>query len=506
MEFIALFLFYFFFGSFLVKTLSNILFLGDSAKNILVKNFLLLPFLPLTWIYKSFNKPGFMSFFEKRKLFKSFNKGFVVDGNNTRISREASFQNVLIIGSAGTGKSSVYVFSNIFTLSRNKQANSLIISDPKSEFIAKTSGYLKKHGYEVYSLNPTNLNQSIFYNPLINCKDDTDIDQLARIIISSSYQGHIKEEDKFWINGAIKLIFIVSHCLIKSKQTTIINLPNVLHCLNNFGNKGETLDKLVSFYASAKIYSMWKGLLNSNENVLLSFLSTAQNALISISVNPNIEKLLTKNTFNFKELRNKRIALFINIPPQIDEQTSFLTNLFYTELFDTLTPIPSSKKESDIFVLFDEMGQNKITKLPTYMTFLRASRVAFLGLLQDQKQLVEKYGSNNADVITNGGVSTKIYFTNPAIDIAYDISRRIGQKKIKQQNGGFLKDEIMALNEVLTMKKDKVLFFHSSYKATILKTKKYFEVSRFKIYSSLTPDINTQIVNTTVSYIDFRSL
>lgn len=506
MEFFVLLIFYFFFGNFLIKVFSNLLLLEDNIKNTLFKSFILLPFQPLTYLFKIFKQDNFMSFLEQKKVFKSSNKGFVVDGNKKRISKEESFQNVLVTGSAGTGKSTVFIYSNIFTLSRNRFKNSLIVLDPKSEFILRTSAYLKKHGYEVYSLNPTELNQSIYYNPLANIRDDADIDQVSRIIVSSMYNGHIREEDKFWINGAIKIIFIIIHSLIKTKKESICNLPNVLNCLNNFGNKGETLDKLVANYASTKIYTMWLGLLNSNENILLSFLSTAQNALLTISVNPNIEKLLTKNTFNFKELREKRIALFINISPTISEQTAFLTSLFYTELFDTITPIPS-KHQADIFCLFDELGQYKISpKLPTYMTFLRASRVAFMGILQDFQQLHNKYGINNANVITNGGVSTKIYFTPNATDVANDISKRIGLKKVKQKNGTFIKDEVMPLNEVLTMKKNEVLLFHSSYKPVKLKVKKYFEVSRFKIYSKLKPYINIQKTKTIVSYIDFRNL
>lgn len=446
-----------------------------------------------------------MSFFEVMELFKNSNKGFVIDGYNKRLSRESSFQNLLITGASGTGKSSVYMYSNIFTLAKNRQKNSLIISDPKMDFINKCSGYLKKNGYEIYSLNPLNLEQSIYYNPLVNCKSDSDLDQLSRIIISSAYSGNIKQEDKFWLNGAIKFIFIISHCLINTKKTSIMNLPNVLHCLNSFGNKGQGLDKFIAKYASTKIYNMWLGLINSPENVLLSFLSTAQNALVSIGVNQNVEKILSKNTFNFKDLREKKIAIFINIPPQFAEQMSFISNLFYTQMFEALTPIPT-KKQCDVFTLLDEIGQYKISKLHTYTTFLRQSRVGFMLLIQDYNQLISKYGANNASVIVNGGVSTKVYFTDTEINTAQELSKRIGQKKIKQQNGGFIKDEIMPLNEVLTMKKNEVLFFHSSYKPVKLKVKKYFEVPKFKIYSNLKPYIKTNQINFNVPYIDFRSL
>jgi len=505
MELLFILIFYMFLGAYLIRVLSKLLFLKDKETKSYFRSFVLLPFLPLKWIFKGFKEDGFMGFWDRKKLFKSSNRGFVIDGDRKRLSLESSFQNILVTGSAGSGKSTVFIYSNIFTLAKNRQANSLIIADPKSDFIKKTSGYLNKHGYKVYSLNPTNLNHSLFFNPLLNCTSDSDIDELARIVIESSYQGYIREEDRFWINGAIKLIFIVASCLVNTRQKNIITLPNILHCLNNFGDKGKGIEKLVLNYASPKVYSMYFGLLNANENVLLSFLSTAQNALVSISVNSNIERLLSDNSFNFSDLRNKRIALFINIPPQLEDQTSFLTNLFYTQLFNSLTPIPS-KTQNDVFALLDECGQYTISKLNIYTTFLRQSRVGFLNLIQDYNQLVHRYGSNKADVIANGGTSTKIYFSNPSISEAFDISRRIGTKKVYQKNGTYTKEEIMSLSDVLTMKKDEVLFFHATQKPLKLKVKRYFEVSRYRIYSSLKPYINITKTNATVSYIDLRSL
>ncbi len=502
MELLILLIFYIAFGILLISIISKLLMLGDKESQTIFNYFILLPFLPIKWILIFFKKEGFMSCLEQIKLFKISNRGFVIDGNKKRLSREASFANVLITGGTGSGKSTAFLYSNIFTLSRNYFKNSLIILDPKSELITKTSGYLKKHSYEVYSLNPLNLNQSIYYNPLANVKDDSDIDKISRIIVNSMYDGHIREEDKFWINGAISIIFVIIHCLVRTKQKSIITLPNVLHCINNFHN----IEKLVSKYASAKVFNIYQGILVSHENVLLSFLSTAKNSLLTISINPNIEKLLTKNTFDFKELRERRIALFINIPPTMAEQTAFLTSLFYTELFDTITPLPN-KKQGDIYCLFDEFGQYKISqKLPIYMTFLRASRVAFLGVLQDYKQLVNKYGINNAETILNGGVSTKIYFAPNATSIAQDLSKRIGQKKIKKINDACIKDDILSLSDIVTLKRNEVLFFHSNYKPIKLKIKRFFEISRFKIYSKLKPYIKTNNVKITVSYIDLRSL
>jgi type IV secretory pathway TraG/TraD family ATPase VirD4 len=509
MQSIALLIFFFFMMFLLIELLSRILHFSPKMQRVLIFEVFKIIFYPfkkiLGAIFGIYKYEGFASWFDKRNIFNSSNQGFVIDGENKRLSKKASFQNVLITGVTGLGKSTIYIYASIFSLAKNRHKNSLIINDPKSEFINRTSGYLKKHSYEVYSLNPLNLNQSIYYNPLVNIKDDSDIDQLVRIIINSSYSDAVKSDDIFWQRGGQELLFVIIHCLINTKNSEITNLPNVLHTLNNFGDQGKGIDSFVSQYASPKVYNMWLGIINSNPNVLLSFLSTARNALTSLGVNQNVEKLLSQNTFNFQDIREKKIAIFINIAPQHEPMLGFISDMFYTQMFEALTPIPT-KDKCDVFALLDEIGNYKISKLPTYVTFLRASRIAFLLLIQDFHQLKVKYGANNANVIADGGVGTKIYFSNSGVETATHISKRIGNKKVYQSNGSFVKDEIMGINEIITMKDNEVLVFHSNKKPIKLKVKKYFEVPKYKRYSKLRPHItvNNNHIHK-VQYIDFRS-
>lgn len=509
MEFLALILFFIMMFSLLKSIMKNMLNLtakeSDSISLALLKGAV----MPIKSVagttFGIYNKEGYMSFFDKQSVFASKNQGFVIDGYDKRLSAEASFENVLVTGATGLGKSSVYMYSNIFTLSQNRKACSLIITDPKAELYNNTSGYLKKAGYEVYSLNPINLSQSIFYNPLINCKTDQEIDEVARIIIYSANKGHIRAEDMFWINGAIKLLFIVSHTLIAYNQDKIINLPNLLHVLNNFGNKGDGIDKFVSSYASVKVYSMWKGLINANDQVLLSFLTTAQNALVSISTNNNVEKLLSDNSFDIKDLRSKKIAIFINIPIYAIDQMDFISNLFYTQMLNSLTSTPT-KKDNDVFVLADEAGQFSISKLPQYTTILRSSRVGFMLLIQDIRQLEDKYGKN-ANTIVGGGIGSFVYFSATGLSTATSIEKIIGTKKSYLPNGSFIKEQIMPINKIVTMKKDNILFFHSTMKPTQLKVKKYFEVPTFYRYTKIKPFINmNNNMSTLVDYIDLGAI
>ncbi len=68
--------------------------------------------------------------------------------------------NVLVIGGSGAAKTRSFVLPNILTANTN-----YVITDPKSEVLLATGGYLKEQGYDVRVLNLVNLEQSDGYNP-----------------------------------------------------------------------------------------------------------------------------------------------------------------------------------------------------------------------------------------------------------------------------------------------------------------------------------------------------
>ncbi|HMN83986.1 MAG TPA: type IV secretory system conjugative DNA transfer family protein, partial [Burkholderiaceae bacterium] len=71
--------------------------------------------------------------------------GIVLGYKQGMLLRSDSDQHVMVIGSPGQGKSRSFVIQT-----RMKYAGSLFILDMSGELYDKTSGYLRKMGYEVY--------------------------------------------------------------------------------------------------------------------------------------------------------------------------------------------------------------------------------------------------------------------------------------------------------------------------------------------------------------------
>lgn len=68
--------------------------------------------------------------------------------------------NVLVIGGSGAGKSRSYVKPNILEANTN-----YVVTDPKSEVLLATGGWLEQNGYDIRVLNLVNLEESDGYNP-----------------------------------------------------------------------------------------------------------------------------------------------------------------------------------------------------------------------------------------------------------------------------------------------------------------------------------------------------
>jgi type IV secretion system protein VirD4 len=107
---------------------------------------------------------------------------------------------VLVIGGSGAAKTRGYVKPNIL------QANSnYVITDPKSEVLLSTGGYLKSQGYDIRVLNLVNLNESDGYNPFRYIRNENDALKLVNNLIEATTPKKAHESDPFWTSATRSL-------------------------------------------------------------------------------------------------------------------------------------------------------------------------------------------------------------------------------------------------------------------------------------------------------------
>src|SRR5690349_4479999 len=92
--------------------------------------------------FKRPNKEYNAEFASASILLSSWNQGFCLTGRSN-LTVKQSYQNALIIGSTGTGKSSIVLSPSLYTMH-----SSFIVHDPSGELYEKCGGALQHRGIE----------------------------------------------------------------------------------------------------------------------------------------------------------------------------------------------------------------------------------------------------------------------------------------------------------------------------------------------------------------------
>lgn len=427
----------------------------------------------------------FMDVFESASLLQIGQKGWLIDGKSRRLSEKVSFQSIMTVAGVGAGKTSTFVFPNIFTLKNC----SLVITDTSGEIYQQSSGYLKAQGFEIVCLNLMDMSRSHGYNPLHNAKTFTDIAKLAHLIIRAS-DATGNDRDQFWSAGAETIVRVIIQCLKNKGDEEQCTLGLVKQLLNQFDhfteNEDSQFDRFImeSTLDDQSTWEAYKGFLTGPEKTVLSFISTANTALMALG-NPELVRLTENHQIEFARLRKKKIALFVMARQQDMSGFSFILNAFYTDLFHSLLHELNSS-HLPVYALLDEFGQLYIPDFSVVATTARKYKLAFWLFLQSQAQLEVKYGRAAAQTIVDG-LGTEIYLAGTGLETAERLSRRMGRKrpnsfqpKIKYEDGA-----LMNPDEIISMRDREALMFYGNKRPLKYRTKPYFKHWTFLRHSKM---------------------
>ena len=122
--------------------------------------------------------------------------------------------NVIVVGTSGTGKTYSFVEPNILQVNTN-----YVVADAKGDILRDTGASFKKMGYKIQVLNLVDLQHSNTYNPLVYLNDPLDYLQFAYQVITSDVTGFHSakdsRQDPFWDTAAETLL---QHLFISLKN------------------------------------------------------------------------------------------------------------------------------------------------------------------------------------------------------------------------------------------------------------------------------------------------
>ena len=370
----------------------------------------------------------YLSNSERNRLFSRRNKGLVVNGKR-RITEKQSYRHLLVVGNSGAGKSTVFTFGNIL---RERRA-SLVILDPAGEAFSKTAGIKAKQGYTVKVIDPTNLDRTLAYNPLVRADTTNKIAQVAATLIRSQYGE--SDKDRFWNAGATTILRICMKALSDCGDR-FYSLHNLKFLLERLSADQLSVGSFIAAHVDEPTWAEFQAFISRSESTFQGQMASAIECLNPFT-DDSLSKLTATDTLRFEELRTQRTILYIIIPEHLVKYYSFLVSLLYADLFNFLME-PKQKGEPylPMRVIMDEFGNcGRVPSMDTYITCLRKRDVSISCLIQSLEQLKATYGASTATTILDN-CGTKIFCPGLGYKTTTDLAGMLGQQSVTvDQNG-----------------------------------------------------------------------
>jgi type IV secretion system protein VirD4 len=425
-------------------------------------------------IFSKRNKEYKAEFASQGILLSRYNHGFCLTGKKNLMVKD-SYQNSIVLGGTGVGKSSVVLIPSLFTMCGSK-----IVHDPSGELYLKTAGFLQQRGYTIKVLNFANPQSSSGYNPLIRARSNSDIQKISSMLVMNALGSNGK--DPFWNLQSVSLLTMLI-TILKSQDSEYINLYNVRQLLNNLNGNPEKADHLFAKYADNALFSEYKSFLAYDSKVISGVIATCKAAL-QIFSDEAVARVTSSDDIDFMEFRNQPTVLYIRNSVSDQRYYSVLTSLFFEQFFSFLLGRFTEKNENDIFLLIDVASCLHLPTLPMATANVRKHRAGIMLLLQDYNQLVHLFGKYEADGI-KANCFAKLFFTGQSLETSTELERTLGKFEYKDKDDHKVVRSLMTSDEIRMLDINRALLVCGHYPPIKVRLKPYYKRFDFLQYSSI---------------------
>ena len=349
--------------------------------------------------------------------------------------------NVLVIGGSGAGKSRSYVRPNILEANTN-----YVITDPKSEVLLSTGGYLKQKGYDIRVLNLVNLAESDGYNPFRYLRDEKDALRLVNNLIQATTPKGSHESDPFWSKAETALLQAIILMLFQEAPEYEQNFSMVMRVLE-YAEVREEDDEYVSpldllFQAierekpesvAVRQYHVFK----------LAAGKTAKSILVSTAVRlapfnlPQIQAITNRDDMDLYTLGEKKCALYAVIPDN-DSSFNFLVSLLYAQAFQALyysaDQIHHGALPCHVHFVLDEFAAMPLPGFTRELVTMRSRNISASVIIQNMAQIKELYKTSWETI--PGNSDTILYLGGNESSTHEYISKALGKATISTKTHG----------------------------------------------------------------------
>lgn len=351
------------------------------------------------------------------------------------------YQFLLLAAPTRSGKGVGIVIPNCLSYS-----DSLVVLDIKLENFDVTAGYRSQVlGQEVYLFAPFDeKGRTHRYNPLEYVGSEPqsrigDIDAIGAALYSSA-----SDKDKFWSEQAKDLFRGL--CLL------VLETPGIPHTLGEIlrqaSGKGKPLKEHVKdmmdeaaeqnrSYSSGCVDALNR-ILSNSENTLSGIVATFTTPLL-IFQNARVDAAMSGNSFDLRDVRKKKMTIYLGIRPDKLNQAAVLVNLFFDQLLNLNTrELPSQNPELkyQCLLILDEFTSiGKVSMINKAVSYMAGYNMRLLTIIQNKSQLEEVYGKSGALTIMANHAAQVLYAPSPVVmSDAKEYSEMLGDMTVKAKS------------------------------------------------------------------------
>ena len=346
-------------------------------------------------------------------------------------------QHVIMSAPTRSGKGVGVVIPNLLNW-----PDSVVVLDIKQENWNLTSGYRHKYGQECYLFNPAATDYRTHrYNPLsyINSDPNFRIDDVQKIanMLFPDQPG----TDVIWTATPRSFFLGVVLYLLETPgkpvtlgqvlRESLANGDGSVYFSTIINERAQTANPL-----SAVCVRALNSYISISSEKTRAGVITAFRSRLELWINPLVDAATSANDFDLRDIRKKRMSIYLGVTPDNLERLAPLMNLLFQQLIDVNTrelPNQNSALKYPCLLLMDEFTAiGKIGILSKGISYIAGYGLRMMPIIQSPSQLFEVYGREAAQTFTTNH-ALQIVFPPKASEThtAKDISEWLGYQTVK---------------------------------------------------------------------------
>ncbi len=358
------------------------------------------------------------------------------------------YQFVMLAAPTRSGKGVGVVIPNCLNYS-----DSLVVLDIKLENFDKTSGFRAKSGQEVYLFAPYDECESERqegkpapmrthrYNPLGYVSEDP-VDRIGDIdSIAQAFYNNPNSKDKFFDEQAKDLF--------RGITLLVLETPGIPHTLGEVFRQSSGYGKALPEHLNEMIEkAKAEGRPYSDECVaaISRVCTLSDNTFAGVKgsmqvplmpwANARVDAATSANDFDLRDVRKKRMTIYVGITPNKLAEAKNIINLFFDQLINlntkTLPQQDKSLKYQCLMILDEFTAAGKINQIAQSISYQAGYNMRVLTIIQNKSQLEDVYGKPGALTLMSNHALMIMYAPSPVVQSdANEYSEMLGYQTVK---------------------------------------------------------------------------